>query len=85
MADVVELCERVVVIHRGRIHFDGGLTGLTSRFASPKTITVVGSGFPPDLERITVAFGGEVVESHPDRISLKVPQDQVGAAVSYLL
>ena len=85
MADVVELCQRVIVIHRGRIHYDGGLTGLTSRFASPKTITVVGSGFPSDLEGITRSFGGDVVERHPDRISLRVPPDQVGAAVSYLL
>ena len=54
MADVVELCERVIVIHRGRIHYDGGLTGLTARFASPKTITVVGTGFPADLEAITI-------------------------------
>ncbi len=50
MADVVELCERVLVIHRGRIHYDGGLSGLTSRFASPKTITVVGAGLPIDLD-----------------------------------
>jgi ABC-2 type transport system ATP-binding protein len=85
MADVVELCQRVIVIHRGRIHYDGGLTGLTSRFASPKTITVVGSGFPSDLEGITRSFGGDVVERLPDRISLRVPPDQVGAAVSYLL
>jgi ABC-2 type transport system ATP-binding protein len=85
MADVVELCERVIVIHRGRIHYDGGLTGLTSRFASPKNITVVGSGFPADLEGITRSFGGEVVERLSDRVSLRVPPDQVGAAVGYLL
>lgn len=85
MADVVELCERVLVIHRGRIHYDGGLSGLTSRFASHKTITVVGAGFPADLEAIIGRFGGEVVERQADRISLRVPPDQVGAAVSYLL
>ena len=85
MADVVELCERVLVIHRGHIHYDGGLTGLTARFASPKTITVVGSGFPTDLAAITSGFGGEIVEINPDRVSLRVPPDQVGAAVSYLL
>jgi ABC-2 type transport system ATP-binding protein len=85
MADVVELCERVLVIHRGRIHYDGGLSGLTSRFASQKTVTVVGGGFPPDLEAIIRTFGGEVVERQADRINLRVPPDQVGAAVSYLL
>jgi ABC-2 type transport system ATP-binding protein len=80
MADVVALCERVLVIHRGRIHYDGGLAGLTARFASHKTITVTGEGFPPDLSTY-----GEVIERLPERVSLRVAPDQVGRVAARLL
>jgi ABC-2 type transport system ATP-binding protein len=41
MADVQALCKRVVVIHHGRLLFDGQLSALTHRFASYKTIEAV--------------------------------------------
>ena len=40
MADVEALCERVLVIHHGRLLFDGALSALADRFESTKTITV---------------------------------------------
>jgi ABC-2 type transport system ATP-binding protein len=40
MADVEALCRRVIVIHEGRLLYDGGLTGLVERFAPHKIITV---------------------------------------------
>jgi ABC-2 type transport system ATP-binding protein len=41
MADVEALCKRVIVIHHGRILFDGALAGLGDRFAAYKTIEAV--------------------------------------------
>ena len=41
MADIEALCKRVIVIHHGRILFDGQLEALTERFAPHKTITAV--------------------------------------------
>jgi ABC-2 type transport system ATP-binding protein len=41
MADVEALCERVIVIHHGRILYDGRLSALGQRFASYKTIEAV--------------------------------------------
>lgn len=80
MIDVVELCPRVMVIHRGRLHYDGGLAGLTSRFATYKTITIVGSGFPDRFDN-----QGTVIDRQIDRITLRVAPDQVGPVVSHLL
>lgn len=80
MIDVVELCPRVMVIHRGRLHYDGELAGLTSRFATYKTITIVGSGFPDRLDD-----RGIVIDRQNDRIILRVAPDQVGPVVSHLL
>jgi ABC-2 type transport system ATP-binding protein len=41
MADVEALCKRVIVIHHGRILFDGQLAALADRFAAYKTIDAV--------------------------------------------
>jgi viologen exporter family transport system ATP-binding protein len=41
MADVEALCERVIVIHHGRILFDGRLAALADQFAAYKTIEAV--------------------------------------------
>jgi ABC-2 type transport system ATP-binding protein len=41
MADVEALCKRVIVIHHGRILFDGRLAALGDRFAAYKTIQAV--------------------------------------------
>ncbi|HVS84246.1 MAG TPA: ATP-binding cassette domain-containing protein [Gaiellaceae bacterium] len=38
MADVEALCKRVIVIHHGRLLFDGDLDALTRRFSPHKTI-----------------------------------------------
>ena len=40
MADVEALCRRVIVIHHGRLLFDGNLADLVRRFTAHKTIVV---------------------------------------------
>jgi ABC-2 type transport system ATP-binding protein len=49
MADVEALCKRVIVIHHGRILFDGQLSALAQQFSGVKTIEAVLS----DGERIS--------------------------------
>jgi ABC-2 type transport system ATP-binding protein len=63
MADVVALARRVVVIHHGRILFDGRLADLVARFASHKTIVVE----LPDTMRGEgrLAHYGEVLDEQP--------------------
>ena len=39
MADVQALCKRVIVIHHGRLVFDGDLSSLSERFTTQRTIT----------------------------------------------
>lgn len=41
MADVVELCKRVIIISEGSILYDGELSGVISKFSSHKIIEVV--------------------------------------------
>jgi ABC-2 type transport system ATP-binding protein len=50
MADVEALCKRVIVIHHGRLLFDGQLAALAESFAAYKTIEAV----LMDGERVTL-------------------------------
>jgi ABC-type uncharacterized transport system ATPase subunit len=46
MADVEALCRRVIVIHRGKILFDGELARLARRFARATRPSACGSSRP---------------------------------------
>jgi ABC-2 type transport system ATP-binding protein len=79
MADVEALCKRVVVIHHGRILYDGPLTGLADQFAAYKTIGVaVENG--RDLSRY-----GEVIHRDGDWITLRVPKNETSTITARLL
>jgi ABC-2 type transport system ATP-binding protein len=67
MADVQALCKRVIVIHHGRILFDGDLTTLASRFGAEKTIGVTLKEGTADL----TAYG-QVVGEEDGKVTLKV-------------
>ena len=80
MADVEALAERVIVIHHGRLLFDGPLAGLVERFSPYKTLTV-DLEYPVDgLERY-----GEVVAIEECRVTLRVPKADAAAATARLL
>jgi ABC-2 type transport system ATP-binding protein len=64
MADVVALCRRVLVIHHGRLLFDGDLDELTRRFAPHKTIEAVLA----DGETLTVDVPKEEVSRATARL-----------------
>ena len=80
MADVEALCKRVIVIHHGRILFDGALASLADEFAAYKTIGVVleNGGAPLDAY-------GEVVHRDGDRVSLRVPKTETSRVAARLL
>ena len=69
MADVQALCKRVIVIHHGRMLFDGALTELASRFNATKTIGVILKDGTADLSAY-----GEVMEADDGRVLLRVPR-----------
>jgi ABC-2 type transport system ATP-binding protein len=69
MADVVALCRRVIVIHHGRIMFDGNLSALSDRFAAYKTIEVALADGSSELGGY-----GDVLERDGDRVKLRVPK-----------
>jgi ABC-2 type transport system ATP-binding protein len=80
MADVEALCKRVVVIHHGRILYDGQLASLADQFAAYKTIGVVVENGNADLSRY-----GEVIHSEGDWITLRVPKAETSSVTARLL
>jgi ABC-2 type transport system ATP-binding protein len=80
MADVLALCRRVIVIHHGRLLFDGLLSALVSSFASHKTVSVELSGAAPDLSGY-----GEVVSRDGERVVLRVAKADTPKVTAQLL
>jgi ABC-2 type transport system ATP-binding protein len=76
MADIQELCQRVIIIDRGTIFFDGRLDEVLDRFADFKLITIQCEGASPaPAEKLN--HYGEVVEHSAAEIRLKVKRDRV--------
>jgi len=86
MIDVAELCPRVLLIHHGRLLYDGALRGLGERLAPFKLIRLTldaanGSApaadhLPPDAEIVSQENGG---------LTLRVPRAGTPALTAQLL
>jgi len=79
MADVEALCKRVIVIHNGRLLFDGGLSQLLQRFSAFKTISVTAQ------EGCDLQQYGEVLGNQDGRITLRVPKAEASQVTARLL
>jgi ABC-2 type transport system ATP-binding protein len=79
MADVEALCKRVIVIHHGRVLFDGPLAGLVERFAAYRQIGVT-LAEPADLGAY-----GEVMAVDGAKTTLRVPKAEASRVTARLL
>jgi ABC-2 type transport system ATP-binding protein len=82
MADVTALCKRVIVIHRGKLLYDGDLDQLANRILPHKVIRL-------DLEEGANAADlsryGEVVEADDGKPALRAARAETPSVVSRLL
>jgi ABC-2 type transport system ATP-binding protein len=82
MQDIEELCERVIIIDRGTVFFDGALEDVIARLATHKMMTLVrrkgfaGADFSPY---------GEVLERNDNEVKLKIPRAKIVAASQDLI
>lgn len=84
MADIQELCQRVIIIDKGTIFFDGKLSEILDRFADFKLITIQTEGELACSEECLKEFG-EIVEKTATSVKLKVKRDRVITACKGLL
>ena len=83
MADVTALCERIIIIHLGRLKYDGGILDLSRRIAPYKLIGIqLAESDSHDLGQY-----GEIVENleDPEKRYLQVNTKDVTSVTSRLL
>jgi ABC-2 type transport system ATP-binding protein len=84
MADVTALCERIIIIHHGKLKYDGGINELSRRIAPFKLIGVaLRDNAPADLSR----YGTPITHEGDDsgKRLIQVPADEVAAITARLL
>ncbi len=80
MADVETLCRRVIIIHQGRLLYDGELASLVQRFTSHKTIVIQLGDCSADMGQY-----GEVLSCEDGRFVLRVPKAETARVTERLL
>jgi ABC-2 type transport system ATP-binding protein len=79
MADVEALCKRVIVVHHGKLLFDGDLAQLVERFSPHKTIVL-------ELEKeADLTPYGAVTQRDDGRVELRVPKSETARVTGRLL
>jgi ABC-2 type transport system ATP-binding protein len=83
MADVTALCERIIIIHRGRLKYDGSLNELSRRVAPFKLIGIaLGDPCPCDL----TPYGKPVqIENESGKQYVRVSAGEVTGVTARLL
>ncbi|HEX7541912.1 MAG TPA: ATP-binding cassette domain-containing protein [Anaerolineales bacterium] len=80
MADVEALCQRVIVIHNGKLLFDGDLSALVDRFSAFKTIGVtLANGFS------SFSQYGEVLNQDAGHVTLRIPREKTPEVTARIL
>ena len=83
MDDIVALCKRVIVIHHGKILYDGALADLAERMAPYK---VVGATLRDGAARADLSRYGEVVSNDgAGRVKIRVPRAEAPARTARLV
>jgi ABC-2 type transport system ATP-binding protein len=79
---VAALCRRVVIIAKGRIEFDGSLSGIVDSFSGHKIVTLQ---FAEDSSTEDLGRFGEVLEVQPPRARLRIDRSRVPRALAAIL
>ncbi|EKD65201.1 MAG: hypothetical protein ACD_50C00158G0002 [uncultured bacterium] len=82
MEDILQLCERIIIIDFGKIIYDGSIKELIGRYAPNKKITVF---FEREVSESEICvFGKECVFS-PLKSSIEVPREKVKEVAGNIL
>lgn len=84
MADVMALCPRVVLIHHGRLVYDGELSALAAQLA-PFKLLRVSLRAETDNEALVLPAGAEVINRETNTLTLRAPRAAAPELTSRLL
>ncbi len=82
MADITALCERVLLIHQGKLMYDGSLDGLLESFAPYREVRVE---LAQPLPKEKLMFYGDVKELEGQNVCFMVQQEAIARTVSRIL
>ncbi len=82
MQDVTELCDRVIVIDRGTVVFEGTLEAMSARFSDTRRIRLT---LERPIATDDLATYGRVVENGGHVVALDVPRAETARAAAALL
>ncbi|OLT61497.1 ABC transporter ATP-binding protein [Moorena bouillonii] len=88
MADITALCQRVLLIHEGRLIYDGSLDGLLERFAPYREVTVELAQPLPEVKTSQDMFlqrYGELKEVDGHHVRLLVRREVLTETVARIL
>ncbi|EHR52417.1 ABC-type uncharacterized transport system, ATPase component [Saccharomonospora marina XMU15] len=80
MADVQALCDRVIVIDKGTLRYDGPLSALAGRVMTHRELVLTLAGPVPDFSRY-----GDVLAVDGNTVRLRVPRDEAAAVTAQVL
>jgi ABC-2 type transport system ATP-binding protein len=70
MKDIEELCNRIIIIDKGKILYDGSLANIKYRFGNTKTIFIP-SNITIDENELVERFAGMTVEKQDETTAIK--------------
>ena len=76
MKDIEELCNRIIIIDKGKILYDGSLANIKYRFGNTKTVYIP-KNLEIDEEDLKKNFAGAYLESSDDTKAIKFSLNEV--------
>ena len=82
MADITALCDRVLLIHQGRLVYDGNLDILLERFAPYRQVTIELS---KPIEPEVLAEYGDIDTIEGQQVKYLITRENLTASISRIL
>ena len=76
MKDIEELCNRIIIIDKGKILYDGSLANIKYRFGNTKTIFIP-SNISIDETELKSKFSGIILEKNDDTTAIKFSLNEI--------
>ena len=76
MKDIEELCNRIIIIDKGKILYDGSLSNIKYRFGNTKTIYIP-SNLTFDESDLKSKFSGIILEKHDETTAIKFSLNEI--------
>jgi ABC-2 type transport system ATP-binding protein len=84
MDDVKELCDRVIIIDKGKIFFDGALDKIIKKFADKKILEVTFSG-PVQKKDFSIIQAAKIRKFNPPQVIFSVNRRSANQVAAKLL